>query len=147
MVRKFLFLVWILSAAAIGFLAFMPDTWGRGVYAAIFSEAFYRANLDAIQFGAHFVFIWFNTLFLFLLLNTSRNLSETGKFIIAFVWITLLTLVSEVGQMYLLPDSYNRTGLNLRDALANYCGLIIAWLCYFIFAKLVYGFLKTRHGN
>lgn len=139
MARKIYFLIWILSAAALGFLAFMPDYMGRGLYTSVFPAAFYQAHAGAIPMLGHAAFFFLNCLCLFLLLNTSRQIGESGKFIIVCVWASLLTVVSEVGQMYIVPESYNRSGLNIRDAMADFSGFIVAWLFYLFFVKLIYG--------
>lgn len=147
MARKIYFLIWILSAAAIGFLVFMPDYMGRNLYMQILPRGFYLAHANIIQVLAHGIFFFFNSLFLFLFLNTYPQAHEAGKFMAIFVWVTLLAVGSEVGQMYFLPEDYNRSGLNIRDAVADFGGFFIAWLFYLFFVKLIYGssLLKRNH--
>lgn len=145
MARKFYFLIWLVLTLAIGFLAFMPDYMGRTIYLYFFPNAFYIANADILPALAHGVFFFFNSLFLFLFLNTYSQAYETGKFMAVFVWTALLALGSEVGQMYFLPQEYNRSGLNIRDTMADFGGFFAAWLCYLIGVKLIYG--SRRSGR
>lgn len=147
MARKFYFIIWIASTAAIGFLAFMPDYMGRAIYSYIFSNGFYIANADIIQMLAHGVFFFFNSLFFFLFLNTYPQAGEIGKFMAAFVWAALITLGSEAGQMYFLPQEYNRSGLNIRDTMADFSGFFAAWLFYLICVKLIYGLSRPKYDN
>lgn len=145
--RKFYFLIWIASTVAIGFLAFMPDYMGRNIYIYIFTKNFYIVNADIIQMLAHAVFFFFNSLFLFLFLNTYPQADEIGKFMAVFVWATLIALSSEVGQMYFLPKEYNRSGLNIRDTIADFGGFFVAWLCYLIYVKLIYSACLPKRDN
>lgn len=145
--RKFYFLIWIASTVGIGFLAFMPDYMGRNIYIYIFTKNFYIVNADIIQMLAHAVFFFFNSLFLFLFLNTYPQADEIGKFMAVFVWATLIALSSEVGQMYFLPKEYNRSGLNIRDTIADFGGFFVAWLCYLIYVKLIYSACLPKRDN
>lgn len=139
MARKFYFLIWILLTAAIGFMVFMPDYMGRDIYTYLFPRSFYVAHSGAIQALSHGTFFFFNSLFLFLFLNAYPQAGEAGKFMAVFIWIVVLTVGSEVGQAYFLPADYNRSGLNIRDAVADFGGFIVAWLFYLFFVKLIYG--------
>lgn len=147
MARKLYFLIWISSAAAIGFLVFMPNHMGQDIYISLFPGNFYIAHSSLIQALAHKGFFFFNSLFLFLFFNTYPQIGETGKFMAVFVWVALLAVGSEVGQMYLLPGDYNRSGLNLRDAIADFGGFFLAWLFYLFFVKLIYGSKRLKHNK
>lgn len=135
MARKVFFLIWILSAILIGVLVFIPDNVGRSLYGLVFPRNFYWHNVNLIQFLAHAVFFAFNSFVLLLLLNTFRDIRETQKYMVAFVWVALLSIVSEVGQTYIVPATFNRSGLNLRDVLANFSGLFGACIAYMVMIK------------
>lgn len=144
MARALYLLIWILSALAIAFLAFMPDYMGRNLYSLFFTRGFYLAHNSVLQFLAHAAFFLFNSYMLLLLLNTCRQISETQKFMVTFVWVALLSIFSEVGQSWFIPAEYNRSGFNLKDAAANFSGFFVAWILYFVCVKL---FLNKRRRN
>lgn len=144
MKRTLILVVWILSVLLIGILCFMPDYMARTLYTVVFNQNYWHYS-HIIQFLAHLFFFAANCLLLLLLLNTSKQINEWRKFMVAFVWVAFLSVISEVGQMYFLPEAFNRSGLNLKDVLANFMGFFLAWLIYFLF-KIIYDFSADKPG-